>query len=309
MLREIDISVCVLTYNPKWNKLIETIDSILIQEDINYEIVISDDGSKEFFFDELVEYFKSKNFENYKLVPAKENQGTVLNVKKAIDNSKGVYIKLISPGDMLYKSDALFRWCKALKDSRSKWSFAKAIFYNDEAGVRKAIAAKACPQIIETYLSGDEKKSRWNSVVNMDLVLGAAIICDKELMSKYINRIAGKVIFAEDNIYRMMLFDGEMPCFYCENTILYEYGSGISTSANAVWAKRLLKDLAAANNELAVAEKDYDAYQLKMLKAAAIIARQGGLFVKLNKCFVPGFLKLAFMDLIKYRKTDIVENI
>ena len=40
-----DVSVIVLTYNVQWEKLKPTLESILMQEDVNCEIVMADDGS------------------------------------------------------------------------------------------------------------------------------------------------------------------------------------------------------------------------------------------------------------------------
>ena len=47
-----DISVIIVTYNPKWEKLRTTILSILFQKNINIEIIVSDDGSKNNLFEQ-----------------------------------------------------------------------------------------------------------------------------------------------------------------------------------------------------------------------------------------------------------------
>ena len=41
-----DISVVVLTYNPDLNDLKKTLRSIMLQDGVDFEIVIADDGSK-----------------------------------------------------------------------------------------------------------------------------------------------------------------------------------------------------------------------------------------------------------------------
>ena len=48
-----EVTVIVVTYNQDLNKIIETLDSIVIQEEISFEIIICDDGSIMRFENEL----------------------------------------------------------------------------------------------------------------------------------------------------------------------------------------------------------------------------------------------------------------
>ena len=41
---KVAVSVLVITYNPKKEKLMQTLNSILLQKGIKFEIVIADDG-------------------------------------------------------------------------------------------------------------------------------------------------------------------------------------------------------------------------------------------------------------------------
>lgn len=47
--------------------------------------------------------------------------------------------------------------------------------------------------------------------------------------------------------YRMMMHDGIVGIYYPVDTIFYEYGSGISTSGDREWKKRLHNDWDTAN--------------------------------------------------------------
>ena len=44
----VDISVCVLTYRPNYEKLFITLTSIIRQQSCSYEIIIADDGTPDF---------------------------------------------------------------------------------------------------------------------------------------------------------------------------------------------------------------------------------------------------------------------
>ena len=66
------VSVCVVTYNPDKGKLMETLESIVKQKYDNLQIVLSDDGSKENFFDEAKTLLDGVEFTDYQLLPAVE---------------------------------------------------------------------------------------------------------------------------------------------------------------------------------------------------------------------------------------------
>ena len=56
------ISVLVLSYNSDIDKLYLTLKSIIKQKIDDFEIVVSDDGSKDNHEQELAEYFKQNDF-------------------------------------------------------------------------------------------------------------------------------------------------------------------------------------------------------------------------------------------------------
>ena len=51
------VSVILLSYNPDVNKLTRTIYGILEQREIDYEIIVSDDGSSDKMFKEIERIF------------------------------------------------------------------------------------------------------------------------------------------------------------------------------------------------------------------------------------------------------------
>ena len=59
------VAVTVGTYNPIWKKLEATLRSILQQKNVNFQIIISDDGSKYNCFNEAKELFKKYGFSDY----------------------------------------------------------------------------------------------------------------------------------------------------------------------------------------------------------------------------------------------------
>lgn len=103
------ISVLILSYNNQ-QYILETIDSVLMQDYFNIEIIIADDGTEDFdknFYEEYIKKNKGNNINNFLIYTNKVNLGTVKNINKAIRLSKGKYIKPIASDDALYSKTIL----------------------------------------------------------------------------------------------------------------------------------------------------------------------------------------------------------
>lgn len=129
--------------------MILTIDSIICKKGVNIELIVTDDESKNNYFDDLKEFLFNKGFSNFKLVEHKGNQGTVLNVYDGLMKSSGIFVKTISPGDMLASDDVLYKWIQQMVYKDYGWSFSDAVFYCKENDEYVAVESKAHPQIVE----------------------------------------------------------------------------------------------------------------------------------------------------------------
>ena len=295
-----DISIIVCTYNAIMTSLLLTLDSIINQKGVNYEVIIADDGSENNLRDEIINYFNKRAICNWTLICNEKNQGTVQNIKSAIDESNGKYIKLISPGDVLSNDKILKMWMNFMIEKNVKWSFSDYSAYIGHPSDKKYISIKANPMDIVPYLKDDEKKCRWNYVVLNDIALGAAIFSESGIMKEYLLKIVGRVMYAEDNIWRMMMFDGIVGAYFQQNTIVYEYGTGISTKGSEIWSKRLLKDWNEANN-IMLQNKQLDEFQTDIVNAWAINGKKN----KFRKLFIKGNFKHYIEKKIRKRKTKI----
>ena len=297
--KTIDVSVVVASYYPSWEKMKFTLDSILMQTGVNIQIIISDDGSDNNLFDEIQAYMQENNFDNYKLVGDGINHGTVVNIYNGICEVEGRYSKFISPGDALNGKETLGKWLKALEESGKRWSFCDAVYFRSVKDLNPIIA-NANPQIINCYQRNDDRTCRWNYLVLNDLALGACTLGETDLLKECLSEIVGKVKYAEDNIYRLMMYRNIVPMYYAHNSVLYEYGTGVSTSANDKWTKLLLADsnetdkvMFSDENRDEIQEKIYRAYEKR--KAESKIS-------KLN-LGVKGRLKIILKRNLFPRKT------
>ncbi len=261
------VSVLVITYNPSFEKLRFTLESLLIQEGIEFEIIIADDGSKNNCFQEITQYMHDKKFDKFKLVDHDKNQGTVLNIADGLKACSGKYIKLISPGDAILGKNTLCDWARCLEASGKGWSFCKIVrYYRDEDGKIAIPPRQSGAPNIRPYIGQNDNACRWNYLVLGDIVVGASVLCSRELMDKYMGLIENRVKYAEDNIYRIMAYDGEVGCYFPQNGVLYEVGTGVSTSANNKWAALLRNDWVATDDIMLNEIEIKDSLQSKMYK-------------------------------------------
>ena len=91
------ISVCIPTYNRSKN-LLDCLNSLLLQTNKNFEICISDNGSKE-DTEKLIEPYKEKL--NIRFSRNKENLGAALNFLKVASMSKSDFIWFLGDDDLL----------------------------------------------------------------------------------------------------------------------------------------------------------------------------------------------------------------
>lgn len=292
----IEVSVIMATYNPSWEKCVFTLDSITGQKDIDFELIIVDDGSSNNLFSLYELYFSNKSFQRYKLIDHQENLGTVKNYSEGLKAAEGRYIKLISPGDALYAEDTLSTWISSLKASGRLWSFAEAIYYVAVDDKPRVFKCAAVPRVIDCYLNLESAKCRWNYTVLEDIPLGAAILCERDVFSRYLDQIKGHVIYSEDMSFLLMMFDGIEPLYFDLTCIFYEFGSGVSTLNDKRWRDRFHDDLISVET-IIVSRTGCDELQTKIQKALALINSGSNARKRLVKNTQKGGMK----KVIKYR--------
>lgn len=235
-----EISVGVVTYNSDWEKTRKTLESILVQKFVNFEIVISDDGSKKTNYDKIKDFFAERRFEDYVLVHNNENVGTIKNCIRAGEHSNGKYIKMISPGDLLFGEDSLWLLLSALKKAKKKWSFGSMICVSDSTKTEmETLAFHLGPQDIKPYEDNNDELIKYNYIYCADKISVTTILVEKETWKRYLGKITNYIKYAEDYSYELMIWDGIMPVYVPAYVEIYEVGSGISTSNNDRWLEIL----------------------------------------------------------------------
>ena len=241
----VEISVICLTYNSDINKLLTTLNFVIQQKNCKFEVIIADDGSVDNKFEEVKSFLAAMDFQNYRLIPNVENKGIIKNFLSAIKLANGKYIKYISPGDYLYDEYTLEFICEFMNKYNAPIAFGKAVYYSDVSG-ELTIFKKMSPVVTKIY--DHSKRYNYCTVLKHimlygDPVLGAAIVANRSEFEHYLNEIKDIVVYIEDNTILPLLTLDKKRIYYIDRYILwYEYKSGISTSRNKAFEKKIKVD-------------------------------------------------------------------
>ncbi len=224
-----NVTVIVTTYNPMLNKALETINSIILQEEVRLQIIIADDCSSENYFDAYRAFFDKKGFEDYLLLESNENHGTIKNLLRCVEACKGDYIKMISPGDYLYGATVLRDWAGYMEQRKLLMTVGDAFYYVREDSGYRLIKEHAFPQAPKVLNHSNERKKKFYQLIYNDYWLGAATLIERETFVKYINIVKGLAVYGEDNMYRIAACDGISRGYYPKQVIMYEADTGVSS--------------------------------------------------------------------------------
>lgn len=106
------VSFSITSYN-NYKYIFEAVDSVLKQNYPRIQLIISNDGSKDFNEQELQNYIdthKDSNIEEVMIKNHETNQGTVRNVEYCRSQSKGEYLMYMAADDGLNGPDVLSRY-------------------------------------------------------------------------------------------------------------------------------------------------------------------------------------------------------
>lgn len=237
-----NFSVIVCVYNCSESDLIFTLESIVKQKFMNFEIIIADDGSN-VDYSELIKNFMMKNsFENYNYIRNLINKGTVRNLLSAITLCNGKYVKPIGTGDLLFDEDVLSNLHLFMENNNCKIAFGERPAYIiDNAEKIKKIQIKN-PLIVSCYKKHETIKIIRNLVTYSDHISGASLVYETKIFKKYLERICDKIKYIEDYIPLIAALDRIDIMYFNKPIVYYQMGTGISTKKNKENSERLNRD-------------------------------------------------------------------
>lgn len=237
------VSVLVLTYNTELDKLYLTLQSIMQQSFQDYEIVVTDDGSKDNKFSQIEGYFKRNNFNKYKMVSNKKNQGTVKNIISGLEHATGKYVKLFGAGDAFFDENTMSDLYDFMEKNHSECCFGLIEGYCLRENKTISKVPYWHPFDIDAYRQENKEAIVRNLVLYSDNTCGAAIFYGKAFCQEYMNKIKDVVVYEEDIFQVLSAVEGRPLNLYDKCMIWYEIGEGVSTKKRSKFALLLKEDV------------------------------------------------------------------
>ena len=245
------VSIIVATYNPDPIKLRKTLEAAVVQQGVDVEIIISDDGSSQKDFTFIPEFFSVHGFTQYQILEHPENRGTVYNCYAGVCAANGEYIFTTSPGDFLFDETTMQQFYKFAEQRQAQLCFGNAVRYAVVDGTVIRTSPYSIPATPDAYGAESSLYRQKMSFFGDNLISGACYFRSRSFAKKYLGQLLGVAKYMEDTPSTMSaLLDGIRINYFDRNIIFYEDGTGISTGGNDKWRVLLHQDLVNVLEEL-----------------------------------------------------------
>ncbi|WP_040213532.1 glycosyltransferase family 2 protein [Clostridium polynesiense] len=236
------VSVILLSYN-SGEYLFEAIESVIKQDYPLIELIISDDGSKDFDEEKIRLYIDNNANGNvtYSIIHREKNIGTVKNINNALAISRGEYIRILGGDDTYPVPDAFSKMIELLKKD------------NSIAVVGKL---EQCDHMMNSLYDPRVEKSNnaLEKVLHMDYISGRRYIAKKDIFPIANQAVCYRRDFFADGgfcdekyvliediaLANRLLAANKKLSFFNDYSVKHRAKVGISTSRELFAPRRLL---------------------------------------------------------------------
>lgn len=222
-----DLFTIVITHYNQEKYIYEAIDSILNQSYNNIELLITDDCSKSFSKEKILEYITEEKRENIKSVDFvinTENLGTVKTLNKAIRKSKGKYISFFAADDKLNNEEVIENYVKAFKKYNKKIITGQSFEYDHSLQINRG------PYVNVRNALKNNKKSSTKLFIEMIkncLYASGATAYDTSIFKEY-GYFDEKYKLVEDWTYWLFILKKGVMIHFIDYPILNHREGGVS---------------------------------------------------------------------------------
>ena len=237
-------SVVTLTYK-KFEKLYDTISSVLAQDYSNIEYIICDDGSEKFPYDQIKEFISKNSNDNIivKILQNSENVGTVKNINRAYKQATGKYILNLSCGDVFFADDIVTKIVNRFEETNANVIVTSRLFYEKDFQPICFLPHYEERKLLKELDTPLKQYKAFILSRFYDMASGSAMYFRHEIIEKY-NYFDERYRLWEDAPFlAKYLWNEKLEMAYDIVSIWYEKG-GVSTDDNHFARKTLMKDSA-----------------------------------------------------------------
>ncbi|TYC82195.1 hypothetical protein FXB42_16035 [Acetobacterium wieringae] len=236
-------SVLVLLHKSQTEKAFSALSPITIQLNINFEIIISDDGSKIKYFRQIKESLEDSHSKDYIQTKRKRNIRIAKNNFNALQNASVEYIFATSPRDVFFVDMVQSDFYCFARMNDSLLAFGNDVSYKCESNKINYITGwKNCPVRLNIS-NGEHSAFMEESLLFPGNILVATFFRERENSVVYLKKTKGLLRYAEVNRSAFMKI-AEVVRFryYVGQMVWYKYVTVISTNETSQSKSLLIKD-------------------------------------------------------------------
>lgn len=181
------VSAVILTYN-RFDNLFNAIDSVINQDYLNMELIVSDDGSADFPYDEVDQYLKSncpERIDNYRIITHKVNQGTVKNINGAYRIAEGDIILPLAEDDAFFDNTVVSRIVKEFEKRNCDVLITSRAVYDDHDKCVRIVPNSKEAKVLYTYDRKEIQYSRFITHRFFEVCSGSVLYVRKAFIEKW----------------------------------------------------------------------------------------------------------------------------
>lgn len=238
----IDITLIIPIYNCNEDELSITLNSILKQKNIKYEIIFADDHSNHSYEAFINEFLVNTNIDYY-YNRTEKNLGTVNNLLEGLKYAHSDFIKPLGAGDYFANDNAL----QYAVENKNDIVFMPPIGYIQE-NKKKFRTFFTNPINENPFIRKNRNSILKELLIFGDHLSGVGLFYKKYILEKYLNIIKENIKYVEDFIPILAILEGYSISYLSNKEIYYLIGTGISTDKKSDSRKRIKKDADSFDN-------------------------------------------------------------
>lgn len=222
------VSIITTTYN-KFHFLYETLDSIFAQDYPNIEIIIGDDGSKDFPMKEINDYIRENRGENISdvhILHENENHGTVWNCDNCRRMAKGVYLMGIASDDRFYDEKVVSDVVNYFQNQNCEIVTCRRLYVDSVSD--KPILVMPDAQYSK-WINSLSPQKLFEKMGSIGFISGSCTYYTKAFYEKMGGFDQAYKYIEDYPFFMRALREGTEIYYFDRISIKYRYGSGIST--------------------------------------------------------------------------------
>ena len=277
----IKVTIFTPTYK-RFDTLYKTIQSVLEQDYSNIEYIISDDGSPDFPYDDIVKYIecnKPENIKSYQVLTNEENVGTVKHLNKILKRATGDLFIPLAGDDFFFNKRVVSQIVTRYSLDNFKVLATSRVKINSEGKIIGHMPHFKSRDIIATSMTTAYQQHKlFTECKSMDFASGSAMVYDAKFLRE-MDYFDEKYRLWEDGPFINKITSKGVSITFAYDIVAIKYSDGgVSSGGNPI----IRKDVELFNeSDRWINSNNYGWYHKRILRYTQLKFKKAGIFKRL----------------------------